>query len=58
MSLSIRAVAMPEPIKPPPITATFFMFLGLIPISVTLGTCPDNQMSKFQIPKLIQTGKR
>lgn len=35
----IKAVAIPEPIKPPPIMATLFIFLGLIPTSVTLGTC-------------------
>uniref|UniRef100_A0A2P2IMP4 Uncharacterized protein n=1 Tax=Rhizophora mucronata TaxID=61149 RepID=A0A2P2IMP4_RHIMU len=38
MLLTMRAVAIPEPIRPPPITATFFMCLGLSPMSETLGT--------------------
>lgn len=43
MLLNIRDVAMPEPIRPPPITATFFTGLGLSPMSVTLGTCQSNE---------------
>ena len=35
----ISVVAMPEPIRPPPITAAFLTFLGLSPISVTPGIC-------------------
>lgn len=40
--LTRRAVAMPEPIKPPPIMATFFIFLGFSPISVTPGIYNTN----------------
>jgi hypothetical protein len=36
---SISAVAMPEPIRPPPMTAAFLTFLGFSPISVTPGIC-------------------
>ncbi|KAJ0881697.1 hypothetical protein HanRHA438_Chr10g0476981 [Helianthus annuus] len=32
----IRAVAIPDPIRPPPITATFLTARGFSPISVTL----------------------
>lgn len=44
MSLNRRAVAMPEPIRPPPMTATFLIFLGFNPTSVTLGTYPKQSM--------------
>lgn len=44
----IRAVAMPEPIRPPPITATLFTDLGLSPISVTFGTCQRSSFMKLK----------
>ena len=39
MPTRMEAVAMPEPIRPPPSTATFFTGLGLRPASVTPVTC-------------------
>ncbi|KAK3417965.1 hypothetical protein EUGRSUZ_H03945 [Eucalyptus grandis] len=37
--LSTNAVAIPEPINPPPTTATFLTCLGIKPLSVMPGTC-------------------
>lgn len=38
MLFMMKQVAIPEPMRPPPITATFFIFLGWRLILVILGT--------------------